>query len=567
MKQTKLIVIAAILLSTLFWSCKDSTELTNVIPSDAIVVIHVDTKSLLTKADYKPLDNKLIKETLEKQKDEGRKRTKAMAEKFEEFLKNPNSSGIDLISDCYIYTGNTSSGIIWGMKDAGKFKETLTKSFNLPEEMIKEEDGISSIDLSSMAKVGWTKEKILIITASANSMYGLGSDNGPDLMELLTKQLKQTEKESINSNKAFTQFVKDKKDISVFYSYNNVAGLWSNMASQITGAYDEASASGIAGIFGKLGDQVKGVNVAGFVSFEKGEIVAENKFYYDTPEDEKRFTELAGKLTHELKGDQIKLLAEKPLLLASMGVSGEGIYSYLADLGITQLFDDIAGSDLQEMGIDIKSLISNVEGDITFSLNEVKTVMKKQLYDDYEYESTEPVFSVFADLKDAKSTWDLIKSKVKESAAKKEMPDSTLVEIDENTYSFNMDDDMKGYAGIKGNTIYITNSETIYKNITTATDGKNDFAALAKGKTSFIFGNLSSLKSKLTDEFKNDAKAAELAAKGFDLLGDYSFVSDKNMQGKGKVVINDDSANSLAVICKYIDSVITHSIEDMQEYY
>lgn len=564
MKQTKLIVIAAILLSTLFWSCKDSTELTNVIPSDAIVVIHVDTKSLLTKADYKPLDNKLIKEALEKQKNESGKRSKAMAEKLEEFLKNPNSSGIDLISDCYIYTGNTSSGVIWGMKDAKKFEELLTKNFNLPEEMIQEKDGISSIDLSGMAKVGWTKEKILIITASANSMYGLGSDNGPDLMELLTKQLKQTEKESINSNKAFTQFVTDKKDISVFYSYNNVAGLWGNMASQMTGAYDEASTSGIASIFGKLSDQVKGVNVAGFVSFEKGEITAENKFYYDTPEAEKRFTELAGKLTHEIKGDQIKFLVEKPLILASMGVSGEGIYSYLADLGITQLFDNIAGSDLQEMGIDVKSLISNVEGDITFSLNEVKTVMKKQLYDDYEYEyeSTEPVFSVFADLKDAKSTWDFIKSKVKETAAKEEMPDSTLVEIDENTYSFNIDEDMKGYAGIKGNTIYITNSETVYKNISTATDGKNDFASLAQGKTSFIFGNLSSLKSKLTDEFKNDAKAAELAAKGFDLLGDYSFVSDKNMQGKGKVVITDNSANSLAVICKYIDSVITHAIEE-----
>ena len=311
------------------------------------------------------------------------------------------------------------------------------------------------------------------------------------------------------------------------------------------------------------------MNVAGFISFEKGEIVAENKFYYDTPEDEKRFTELAGKMTREIKGDQMKFIAEKPLFLASMGVNGEGIYSYLTDLGIIRLFEDMIGSDdLQAMGIDMKSLISNVDGDITFSLNEVKTTMIKSEYGDYEYPSSDPIFSVFADLKDAKSTWSLIKNKVKETAAKNEIPDSTLVEIDENTYSFNMGERIKGYAGIKGNTIYITNSETIYKNISTATDGKNDFASLAQGKTSFIFGNLSSLKSMLTDEFKHDAKAAELATKVFDLLGDYSFVSDKNMQGKGKVVINDNSANSLAVICKYIDSVITHAIEDeMQESY
>ena len=565
MKQTKLILIAAILTSTLFWSCKKSTELTNVIPSDAVVVIHVDTKSLLTKADYKPLDNKLLKEALEKEKNKSGERNKAMTEKLEEFLKNPNSSGIDLINDCYIYTGNTSSGIIWGMNDADKFKETLTKTFGLPAEMIKEEDGISSIDLSSMAKVGWTKDKMLIITAPMSSMYLFGHNDGPDLMESLKKQLKQTEKESINSNQAFTEFVKDKKDISVFYSYNNVASLWGNMASQMSGAYGEESASGVTSIFGKLGDQVKGVNVAGFVSFEKGEIVAENKFYYDTPEAEKKFTELTGKLTHDIKGDQMKFLVEKPLFLVSLGVNGEGIYSYLADLGIIKLFEDMVGSsDLQEMGVDMKSLISNVDGDITFSWNEVKTTMVKGEYGDYEYPSTEPTFSMFADLKDAKSTWDFIKNKVKEEAAKKEMPDSTLVEIDANTYSFMMDE-IKGYAGIKGNTFYITNSETIYKNISTSTDGKNDFASLAQGKTSFIFGNLSPLKSVLTAEFKDDPKAAELATKGFDLLGDYSFVSDKNMQGKGKVVINDNSANSLAVICKYIDSVITLAIEDEKQ--
>lgn len=561
MKQTKLILIAAILVSALFWSCKDSTELTNAIPSDAIVVIHVDTKSLLMKADYKPLDNKFIKEALEKEKNRGSDRNKAMTEKMEEFLKNPNSSGIDLINDCYLYTGNTSSGVIWGMKDAKKFKETLTKSFEVPAEMIKEEDGISSIDLSSMAKVGWTKDKILIITASANAMYGFGHNNGPDLMELLKKQLKQTEKESINSNKAFAEFVKDKKDISVFYSYNSVANLWGDMASKMTGAYDDQAATGMANIFGKLGDQMKDVNAAGFVSFEKGEIVAENKFYYDTPEAEKRFTELAGKITHELKGDQMKYFAEKPLFLAAMGINGGGIYDYLTDLGLMQFFETMAGSELQEMGIDLKSLISNVEGDITLAVTEIKTVMKKGYYGDYEYPSSEPEFTVFADLKDAKPTWDLIKNKVKEEAAKEKIIDSALVEIDENTYSFKMDENMKGYAGIKGNTIYITNSEAIYKNISTSTDAKNDFAALAKGNTSFIFGNLSSLRTSLINEFQRDAKAQELAVKGFDLLGDYSFVSDKNMHGKGKIVINDNSGNSLAVICKYIDSVITYAIE------
>lgn len=561
MKQTKLILIAAILVSALFWSCKDSTELINAIPSDAIVVVHVDTKSLLTKADYKPLDNKLIKEAIEKEKTNGSERNKAMMEKMEEFLKNPNSTGIDLINDCYLYTGNTSSGVIWGMKDAKKFKETLTKTFEIPAEMIKEEDGISTLDMSGMAKVGWTKDKILIITASTSTMYGLGYNDGPDLMELLKKQLKQTEKESINSNKAFAEFVKDKKDISVFYSYDNVAKLWSSTVSKMAGAYEDQTASNMSDVFAKMGDQFKGTNAAGFVSFEKGEIVAENKFYFDSPETEKKYTDLAAKVTHGLKGDQMKYLAEKPLFLAAMGINGEGIYNYLADLGLMQLFEKLSGPGLEELGIDLKSLISNVEGDITFSLNGIETVMKKGYYGDYEYPSSEPVFSVFADMKDAKATWNLIKDKVKEIAAKQEMPNSPLVEIDENTSTFAMNENMKAYIGINGNTFFCTNSEAIYKNISTASNSGNDFASLAQGKTSFIFGNLGSLKTMLTDAFKYDAKSQELAIKGFDLLGDYSFATDKNMNGKGKVVINDNSANSLAVISKYIDSVITYAIE------
>jgi hypothetical protein len=563
MKQIKLILITAVLVSALFWSCKDSTELTNAIPTDAIVVIHVDTKSLLTKADYKPLDNKLIKEAFEKEKNRGGEQNKAIFEKMEEFLKNPNSSGIDLIHDCYMYVGNTSMGIIWGMKDAAKFKEFLTKTFNLPTEMIKEEDGISMIDLPGIAKVGWTKDKILIITVPASVMYGFGQVNQPNMTELLKKQLKQTGKESLNSNKAFTEFVKDKKDISFFYSYSNVLGLWGNMTSQMMGAYGGPSTAGNDSIFSKLSDQIKGINAAGFISFEKGEIVAENKFYYDTPEAEKRYTDMVGKLTQELKGDQMKFLVDKPLFLAATGIKGGGIYDYLADLGFMQFVENIAGSNLKEIGIDLKSLISNINGDISISINGIKTIMKKDYYD-YEYPSTEPEFSAFADLKDAKPTWDLIRNKVKEEAAKEQMLDSTLVEIDESTYSFVMDEGMKGYVGIKGNTIYITNSESIYKNISTATDAKNDFAQLAKGKNTFIFGNLSLLKSMFIGDFQGDSKVQEFVTKGFDLLGDYSFAAGKDMNGKGKIIINDNSANSLAVICKYIDSIITYAIERNQ---
>lgn len=117
--------------------------MTNSIPASAATVIHIDTKSLLTKADYKPLENKVIKEALDKAKSGGNA-TKAI-EQLESFLKNPNSTGIDFLSDCYMYMDSTTMGIVLKMDDQKKLKELLIKTFELPEQMLEEKDGVTTV--------------------------------------------------------------------------------------------------------------------------------------------------------------------------------------------------------------------------------------------------------------------------------------------------------------------------------------------------------------------------------------------------------------------------------------
>jgi hypothetical protein len=552
MKQTKLFLIVAILVSA-FWSCKDSSELTNAIPASAIAVIHIDSKSLLTKADYKPLENKYLKELFEKEKNNGSEKNKKMTEKLESILKNPNSTGIDLISDCFIYIDSTTTGIVLKMNDAKKLKELLTESLGMPGDMLKEEDGISTVDLG-MGQMGWTNDKLLIVMNSPYAfIYGYSRyRDRPDMVAMVKKQLKQSAGESINSKKAFAEFVGSKKDISVFYSYDNVAGMWGGMLAQMAGIYGEMS-SDAANMATGLKEMIKGVSTGAFISFEKGEVVGENKFYYDSPESEKRYTDMVAQVSGELKGDQMKFFTGKPLFLASFALKGSGLYNVLSDLGVIGMIENNAGSDLREMGIDLKTLITNAEGDFSIALNGIKTYMKK-FYNGDEYTSIYPEFTVFADMQDARPTWDLIKSKIKETG----IYDSTVVEINPTTYSVKADD-ITIYMGINNNTFYATNSEDVYKNVTSNADAKNDFASMAKGKTSFIYGNLNPLKNSLVDEFMGTTEA-EFARKGLDLLGDYSYISEKNMTGKGKIVIND-KGNSLAVICKYIDSIISYTIE------
>lgn len=552
MKQTKLFLIAAILSLTFLWSCKDSSELANAIPADAITVIHIDTKSLLKKADYSPLDNKIIKEALEKQKKTENEEAKKAIAQLEDFLKNPNSVGIDLTGDCYIYVNKETTGLIWKMNDADKFKKLLTKTFQLPKQMIEEENGVSTLSLMGMANVGWTKDKFIVMTSSSSS-YIYGGER-PDFASLMKKQLTQKADESINANKMFADFSKKQGDISIFSSYDNIAGLWSSMLGGISGLGNSYEATALNGIK----DLLKGVGAAGYISFEKGEVTAENSLLYDSPESEKRYADLAAKLSSELKGEYLKYFNEKPILSFAAGIKGEGVYGSLADMGIIKMIDEYAGSELQEKGIDIKSLISNVNGDVSISLNGLKKVKKSNDYGfgEYEYESTEPEISFFADLKDATSTLNFLKERISEAA-----PDSSLVVINPATIAMDVDGN-KFYLGTANNMLYCTNSESVYNNISTSANIKNDYAAGAVGKTSFFLASLSSLKNIASDEFGNgDAEVTQFISKGIDLLGDFTYTTDMKLVGQGKLVVNDNSANSLAVITKYIDSVVTYAIQ------
>lgn len=551
MKQTKLFLIVAILI--LSFSCKNATdELSNVIPSSAMTVVHIDTKSLLKKSDYKPLENKHIKELLEREKERGSEANKKIAQQLEAFLQNPNSSGIDITGDCFIYTDSLTVGIALKMNDQNKFKDLLIKTFSVPEQMLQEEEGVTVVDAGGMASIGWTKDKLLLLSFSGGSYSYMYGANRMNLTDLVKKQLAQSSDKSISSNKAFGEFMNRKKDISVFYSYDNMNGLWGGMLNQMAGSYMGQSFNNF---FKNAMGQLKGMSVFGFVSFEKGEIVLDTEYNFDTPENEKKYKDLMAKTMGELKGDHLKIFAEKPIIAASINLKGEGLYNYLDELGLVAMINENAGEELAQLGIDIQDLVSNIEGDITLALNDVKQEMKESYYGNL-YPSSYPEFSMFIDMKNAKKTWEFIKGKVKEN----DPENSSITDISPDILSVKLDDNVTGYVGINNNTFFFTNNEGIYKNIA-STDAKNNFTSQAKGNSVFVFGNLGSLKNIASQEISNPAQQ-EILMKGINLVGDYTLtMSNNSPTNKGVVKINDTSANSLAVIVKYIDNVISTAID------
>ncbi|MFR9165789.1 MAG: DUF4836 family protein [Dysgonomonas sp.] len=527
MKFTKL--FSAILITALFFaSCKDSSKegLVNAIPADASYVVYLNTQSMSEKSAYDIFQNITVARGINLAK--GMLNKKEAIDMLDGFTKNVNSLGLDIKGDCYFYTTDYNTfGFVFGVNDAEKIKTAFTDFSMAKEGDIQVKDGVYSFSPESDIVMSWDKSKFVIIVSTR--FYG--SDGKPDLKALVAKQLAQKKDESIHANPTFEKFLAGKKDISVYYSYSNLT-LFENIYGM---DFPEEVKKEIEGL--------KGISTAMNVSFEKGEIKADNKVYYDTPQTEKKYKDLVAQLSGEIKGDQFKFVSDSSLFVLSANLKGAGIYSYLEKLGLSSYLQDEFKSEV----FDVKALFEAVEGDLTFAVSKIAKVKKSFSYgsETVEYDSTEPLISFFADVKDGKKITDIF-STVSEQFAATKVDDNTYC-IDSETYDV--------YFGVSNNMFYITNDKTVFNNLQ-SDNLKNDYLSKVKGNSAVMTGNFKSLKQMIADEDMG-AKYSVLLNNGLDQLDSYFYKANKNVEGEGSLYFTDKSKNSFAVICQYFDQVLT----------
>jgi hypothetical protein len=550
------IYLYLVLIIIAFSSCKNNTsKLTDSIPSSAILVQHIDTKSLLGKADYNPVNNELVKNLIEEQKNSASTREKEMMEQFENLLRDPNSSGIDLIEDCFMYIDTSSIGILYKMNDEKKLYDMLTKTLNLPSQMIEKEGGNFIIPASENVVFCWNKHKFLFMLKFDHPYYDNSSES---LKETAIKRLNQKGSESISSNKAFKQFINNKKDISIFYSNKNMMSVFlletylkNNFLKLYSDFYDNSA---------KLYD---GINYGCYTSFEKGEIKFDLELLFESDEAEKRYKEIMQKMYAELKTDHLKLFSETPLLLFSAGANGDEFINFYNDMGLIPAIDEQFGDDLSKLGIDLKSLISDINGDITIAMNKIenKTKIISTSYGDEEFEYSVdnpiPEITVLVDLKETNGAWNVFQKLIAENDI-----NELFVENGNTAYVANIEG-IDIYIGIERNIFYITNQEDMYNNIINNKKYDNDFASQAKGASVFMCGNLASLKPLVVEGMADDFAMQNLLLKGLNLCGNYYLTMSNTAEtAGGKIIVADKSKNSLAVFCEYIDEIITAAIKE-----
>lgn len=536
MRITKLFLAVAVIVIA-FASCeKSQKDLTNVIPSNAAYITHINTKSLIEKSDYDIFENVTVVRGINMAK--GLIGKKEAVDMLDALTKDVNALGLDLKNDCFIYSDYSTFGLVLGMNDAEKFKNALV-NFSMPEDMIKQEDGVYILSPTSSVVFSWTKDKFLILgELNAGRYYRSEDADDVDLVALAKKQLKQGEKESINSNPSFSKFMKEKKDISFFVAYTDA-----NLDF-----FEKMSNMDLPSEIVEEFKQLKGIASVAYVSFEKGEIKSENKVYYDTPEVEKKYKDITTQVLGELKGDQLKSIPSSALFVSSFNLKGEGLYNYLDQLKLTSYINE-----QDKEGI-FKTVMNEISGDVTIALTNVIKTKKSYTYGNdktYEYDSTEPEFVLMIDCKDGNKALDFVKTTFPNM-------EDNLTQVDATTYSMEVNG-MEQYFGTQNNTMFLTNAKPLFDNIKSKASNSGDYSKLAKGNAMIIAGDIKPLKGLMSELDIRDEKVSTIANDFISLFDVYSFSVPSNAVGTahGKVEMVDKNQNSLAAICKFFDNTLT----------
>lgn len=540
------------LVAGMFASCsKSSDNLAESIPAGSESVTHINMESLIKKSNYNIFENATVKRGVNMAK--AMLKDESAVKLIEDFEKNSSAFGVTLNKDVYFFTKGSYYGLLLPVNDAKKIKESLTK-FNVDASSIKLEKGIYSFSQTAALNVVWNDEKLLVLVQQ--------SVLGQDSTQLsAAKLLALDKKESIVSEKNFEKFLNEKQDVSIYYSSNLYTGLSSKLENLSKSPYDSGmnkAPEEVAEGLKKIGEEFKGVSFGSFISFDNGKITAHTQYYYETSEAEARVKKLTQQTTGEISDKYLQYISQAPVISFVANLKGAGYYDFLAKMGFSKIMGDFA----KENGMDLKSLIESVNGNVVFSLNELSLTPKNKSLSEMDAMLTmqdntaKPKFklSLLAELAPNNKIGAFIDSLLAKQ------PGGIVNKTADGQYSVKKDD-LEGFFGVKNNTFYFTTESATVASLGNAS-AKNTYSEKVKGKSCYVYGDFRPLKKFALDYLAQEggAKATQytaLATDGLALIETIEAYVKPDLTNEASVNFTNKKDNSLASIFKYLDSVLT----------
>ena len=341
MKLVKSILVVG--LGLFLSSCSSDPNCLSVIPKESNAVMVVNLYSIAEKGKLEEIEDYKFFKAFQK---EVRRGSKGISNIIEEFIQDPNMTGIDFTSDVFAYHVNDGEDEMFGCVSAVINNETIFEEFI--KEMLDEADADFDIEVLEEYKyafvedeiiIGWDSEKaVLVAPMNYNSR-----ENLEDEIELLF-ELK--EKKQITSNERFTEFYAERSDVSVWLSSNVLEDLRE---------FRQAA----RGVDFDLEDNL----LAAHLTFEKDKFSMKTKFTAN--EDIQKLLDKHNLWDNNFNPKLLSLFPEESYALASFSVNSEAYFGMLKE---NEAFDDILDEVEQEVDFDLEDVFESIGGSVVYSL-------------------------------------------------------------------------------------------------------------------------------------------------------------------------------------------------------
>ncbi len=536
MKKFIIMRNAALLFVVSFFllSCSKQSELLNVIPKDAPMVVTVNLNSIVEKGEMKDFVKSPMFATIKKAIT---KTNPKPAQFLEEFFSDPSIAGINFKEDIFMYMTKNGEYFCVSIKldDAAKLQgilDKMAKEFGAPIKT-KKDGEFTMIDENSVA-IGWNNDKFLIVTDTKQA--GGTQEKFKELMGLSGDN-------SITANDDFKEFYGKKKDIN----------FWMDFA--IINANPE-----VAQMYKMMGLDMTGSTMHVYGEFAQGELVISGDMKM-TEEFAKKF----GNLSKDgLNPALLNMLPKnKALAVYSIAINPKEYYNMIANM-----FKANPGFNLEQIdqylktfiGFKLADIFNSFGGDFMLSFNGLKTIQKEVI--DYDYTTNDtlrrletkiiPVLSLHATVKDDQLLKELI-AKI-----------GPLAKPRGNNYEITFEG-ITVYAGVQNKVLVITNSEDIIDNAAQGFGNNSlastEYAELFKTAPVVFYANINY--AGYPNDFKEvlytDPMTAMVMTQASPYLDIYDAIvvqSKKDNTFTGKIKLKDKNVNFMKAVYENLNTNI-----------
>lgn len=531
MKLFRLNIFAAFVVLALLVSCGKTNKQGKLIPKDAVMVLHLNGKSLNEKLPWDELKTNVLFAQLIADS--------SVPATFKRALENPDNSGIDIKTDILVFMLKDSAGayvaVEGTVKDAAKFK-----SFNLDLSeggSESETNGVSYIAKAPMC-VGWNKEKFVYIlnAPQLGNNISFGNTGSGGMTDITSSRDLGATCRSVFDLKESASLAKDEKFSDLMKKDGDIH-FWLNAEQAQKGAQSIAALSMI-----KMDKIYEGSYTVATANFNEGKLDIDYKTYAG-PAIKDVLKKYAG---GNLDESMLKRLPAKDVAMAlAFHFKPEGIKELLKVMELEPLIN----MGLAFVGFSLDDFIKANKGDIMLAISDFRmktdSVSYKGKDDQDEYIVTsepKPDFIFAAGVNDKDAFGKLIKAAQKMGS----FSDSA---VSEGKISYNTNN----------NLFAISNSKDNVDKYLAGGSNNFDFISKISGNPFGAYFNVQTLMKAYVNEATKDSSDRiiyDASLKFWDNIymtgGDYS---DGGISYKMEINLLDKKTNSLKQLNQYLAKV------------